>query len=127
MEKYSENLPIYVRIAEGIKDHILSGDLKEGEQVISTTQVSNEYNISIATVNKGINLLVADGYLFKKRGIGMFVQEGAVNRLIEERRQAFKERYVRSLLIEAKRLRYSVEELQAIVAEVYQSEQNGEQ
>ena len=127
MEKYSENLPIYVRIAEGIKDHILSGDLKEGEQVISTTQVSNEYNISIATVNKGINLLVADGYLFKKRGIGMFVQEGAVNRLIEERRQAFKERYVKSLLVEAKRLRYSVEELQAIVAEVYQSEQNGEQ
>ena len=122
MEKYSENLPIYVRIAEGIKDHILSGDLKEGEQVISTTQLSSEYNISIATVNKGINLLVADGYLFKKRGIGMFVKEGAVDRLIEERRQAFKERYVKSLLVEAKRLRYSVEELQAIVAEVYQSE-----
>ena len=127
MENFMDSLPIYVRIAEGIKDHILSGDLKEGEQVVSTTQVSNEYNISIATVNKGINLLVADGYLFKKRGIGMFVQEGAVSRLIEERRQAFKERYVKSLLVEAKRLRYSVEELQAIVAEVYQSEQNGEQ
>ena len=127
MENFMDSLPIYVRIAEGIKDHILSGDLKEGEQVVSTTQVSNEYNISIATVNKGINLLVADGYLFKKRGIGMFVQEGAVNRLIEERRQAFKERYVKILLVEAKRLRYSVEELQAIVAEVYQSEQNGEQ
>ena len=127
MENFMDSLPIYVRIAEGIKDHILSGDFKEGEQVVSTTQVSNEYNISIATVNKGINLLVADGYLFKKRGIGMFVQEGAVNRLIEERRQAFKERYVKSLLVEAKRLRYSVEELQAIVAEVYQSEQNGEQ
>lgn len=127
MANFMDSLPIYVRIAEGIKDHILSGDLKEGEQVVSTTQVSNEYNISIATVNKGINLLVADGYLFKKRGIGMFVQEGAVNRLIEERRQVFKERYVKSLLVEAKRLRYSVEELQAIVAEVYQSEQNGEQ
>ena len=127
MENFMDSLPIYVRIAEGIKDHILSGDLKEGEQVVSTTQVSNEYNISIATVNKGINLLVADGYLFKKRGIGMFVQEGAVSRLIEERRQAFKERYVKSLLVEAKRLRYSVEELQAIVAEVYQSAQNGEQ
>ena len=127
MENFMDSLPIYVRIAEGIKDHILSGDLKEGEQVVSTTQVSNEYNISIATVNKGINLLVADGYLFKKRGIGMFVQEGAVNRLIEERRQGVKERYVKSLLVEAKRLRYSVEELQAIVAEVYQSEQNGEQ
>ena len=122
MEKYSENLPIYVRIAEGIKDHILSGDLKEGEQVISTTQLSSEYNISIATVNKGINLLVADGYLFKKRGIGMFVKEGAVERLIEERRKVFRENYVKSLLVEAKRLRYSVEDLQAIVAEVYKAE-----
>lgn len=122
MEKYSENLSIYVRIAEGIKDHILSGDLKEGEQVISTTQLSSEYNISIATVNKGINLLVADGYLFKKRGIGMFVKEGAVERLIEERRKAFRDNYVKSLLIEAQRLRYSPEELQAIVVEVYRSE-----
>lgn len=122
MEKYSENLPIYVRIAEGIKDHILSGDLKEGEQVISTTQLSSEYNISIATVNKGINLLVADGYLFKKRGIGMFVKEGAIERLIEERRKAFRDNYVKSLLIEARRLRYSAEELQAIVVEVYRSE-----
>ena len=122
MEKYSENLPIYVRIAEGIKDHILSGDLKEGEQIISTTQLSSEYNISIATVNKGINLLVSDGYLFKKRGIGMFVKEGAVERLIEERRKVFRENYVKSLLVEAKRLRYSVEDLQAIVAEVYKAE-----
>ena len=122
MEKYSENLPIYVRIAEGIKDHILSGDLKEGEQIISTAQLSSEYNISIATVNKGINLLVSDGYLFKKRGIGMFVKEGAVERLIEERRKAFRENYVKSLLVEAKRLRYSVEDLQTIVAEVYKAE-----
>ena len=122
MENYMDSLPIYVRIAEGIKDHILSGELKEGEQIVSTTQVSNEYNISIATVNKGINLLVTDGYLFKKRGIGMFVKEGAVDRLIEERRKAFKDQYVKSLLVEAKRLRYSVDELQAIVAEVYQNE-----
>lgn len=122
MANFMDSLPIYVQIAEGIKDHILSGDFKEGEQIISTTQVSNEYNISIATVNKGINLLVADGYLIKKRGIGMFVQEGAVNRLIEERRQSFKDHYVKSLLVEAKRLRYSVEDLQKIVAEVYQSE-----
>ena len=127
MKNFMDSLPIYVRIAEGIKDHILSGDLKEGEQVVSTTQVSNEYNISIATVNKGINLLIADGYLFKKRGIGMFVKDGAVERLIEERRKAFRENYVKSLLIEARRLRYSPEELQAIVVEVYQSEQNGEQ
>ena len=64
MEKYSEKLPIYVRIAEGIKDHILSGDLEEGEQVISTTQLSSEYNISIATVNKTESNFFMNRHLF---------------------------------------------------------------
>ena len=123
MDNIIENVPIYVRIAEGIKDHILMGDLKEGEQVISTTQLSKEYNISIVTVNKGINMLVLEGILFKKRGIGMFVAEGAVERLISERRAVFKEQYVEKLLVEAKRLRYSVDELQQIVREVYEEQQ----
>ncbi|MBQ9887435.1 MAG: GntR family transcriptional regulator [Lachnospiraceae bacterium] len=123
MDNIIDNVPIYVRIAEGIKDHILMGDLKEGEQVISTTQLSKEYNISIATVNKGINMLVLEGVLFKKRGIGMFVAEGAVERLIRERRAVFKEQYVEKLLVEAKRLRYSVDELQQIVREVYEEQQ----
>ncbi len=121
MDVINENIPIFARIAEGIKDHILSGDLKEGEQLPSTTQISKEYNINIATVNKGINVLVSEGIAFKKRGIGMFVAEGAVERLIEERRNTFIDRYVAATLIEAKRLRYSVEDLQKMVAEVYKT------
>lgn len=121
MDVINENIPIFARIAEGIKDHILSGDLKEGEQLPSTTQISKEYNINIATVNKGINVLVSEGIAFKKRGIGMFVTEGAVDRLIEERRNTFIDRYVAATLIEAKRLRYSVEDLQKMVAEVYKT------
>ncbi len=124
MNVIDESIPIYARIAEGIKDHILMGDIKEGEQITSTTQISKEYNISIPTVNKGISILVLEGILFKKRGIGMFVAEGAVDKLIEERRKVFREQYVQSMLVEAKRLRYSVDELQKIVVEVY-NEQNG--
>lgn len=124
MNVIDESIPIYARLAEGIKDHILMGDIKEGEQITSTTQISKEYNISIPTVNKGISILVLDGILFKKRGIGMFVAEGAVDKLIEERRKVFREQYVQSMLVEAKRLRYSVDELQQIVVEVY-NEQNG--
>ena len=122
MDVINENIPIFARIAEGIKDAILSGDLKEGEQLTSTTKISKEYEINIATVNKGVNVLVAEGIVFKKRGIGMFVAEGAVDKLIEERRKTFKERYIVSILEEAKRLRYSVEDLQKMVAEVYKPE-----
>ena len=124
MDVINENIPIFARIAEGIKDHILAGDIKEGEQLTSTTQISKEYNINIATVNKGINVLVSEGVVFKKRGIGMFVADGAVKKLIEERRKVFKERYIAGTLQEAKRLRYTVEDLQKMVAEVYSEDHN---
>ena len=123
MNNITDNLPIFVRIAEGIKDCILSGELKEGEQITSTTRIANDYNINIATVNKGFNLLVDEGILYKKRGIGMFVTEGAVDRLIKERRDVYKEKYIIGALEEAKRLRYSLEDLEAMVREVFEQEQ----
>ena len=120
MSDLNESLPIYVRIVEGVKDAILSGDLKEDEKILSTTYFSKTYNINIATVNKAINILVDEGLLYKKRGIGMFVKNGAVAQLIKERRLVFKERYIKATLIEAKRLNYTSEELQQIVKEVYE-------
>ena len=119
MNVIDANIPIFARIAEGIKDHILTGDLKEGEQLPSTTQISKEYDINIATVNKAFNVLVSEGIVFKKRGIGMFVCEGSVQKLIEDRRKTYRDNYVRAALEEGFRLRYTVEELQAIVLEVY--------
>ena len=113
-----ENIPIFARIAEGIKDHILMGDLKEGDQLPSTTQISNEYDINIATVNKGINVLVSEGVVFKKRGIGMFVAEGAVKKLKAERRKTFKETFLRTFLDEADRIGYTNEELQKMVVDM---------
>jgi DNA-binding transcriptional regulator YhcF (GntR family) len=119
MNVINESIPIFARIAEGIKDHILMGDIEEGSQLPSTTVISKEYEINIATVNRAVNILVNEGIVFKKRGIGMFVSEGAVDKLIKERRKTFKENYIIATLEEAKRLRYSIEELQAMVAEVY--------
>ncbi len=119
MNIINESIPIYARIAEGIKDRILSGDFKEGEQLPSTTQISKEFDINISTVNRAVNVLVSEGVAFKKRGIGMFVADGAVERLIDERRKMFRENYIQATLVEAKRLRYSVEDLQTMVAEIY--------
>ena len=47
MDIIDQNIPIFARIAEGIKDHILTGDIREGEQLTSTTQISKEYNINM--------------------------------------------------------------------------------
>lgn len=124
MADLAESLPIYIRIVEGVKDAILNGELKEEQQLPSTTYLSKTYNINIATVNKAINMLVDEGLAYKKRGIGMFVKKGALKTLINERRKVFKERYVKATLIEAKRLNIGVEELQQIVKEVFEEKNN---
>ena len=120
MGNLQENLPIYIRIVEGVKEAILSGQIKEEGQIASTTYLSKTYNINIATVNKAINILVDEGLVYKKRGIGMFVKKGATKILIDERRKLFKENYVKATLIEAKRLNYSIEELQEIVKSAHE-------
>lgn len=120
MANLEESLPIYIRIVEGIKDAILSHSLKEDDQIPSTTYLSKNYNINIATVNKAMNVLVKEDLAYKKRGIGMFVKKGALKTLINQRRSTFKENYIKATLVEAKRLNYSVEELQAIVQEAYE-------
>ena len=119
MANMRESVPIYVQIAEGIKDYILDGILKENEQITSTTVISKDYDLSIPTVNKGISLLVNEGLVYKKRGIGMFVAEGAVDKLIAQRRETFRENYVKALLKEAKRLRIPVDDLQNIVRDTF--------
>ena len=119
MDNLKESLPIYIRIVRGLEEAILSKEIKEEEQIPSTTYLSKTYSINIATVNKAINILVDEGLVYKKRGIGMFVKKGAVNSLIKQRRKTFKENYIKATLIEAKRLQYSVEDLQGIVREAY--------
>ena len=118
MANLAESLPIYVRIVEGLKEAILNGEIKEEEQLPSTTYISSQYNINIATVNKAINLLVDEGLAYKKRGIGMFVKKGAVKKLIKERRETFKERYIKATIIEARRIHVTPEEIQEMVKEI---------
>ena len=126
MTNLNDALPIYVRIEQGIKDSILSGKLKEEDKIPSTTYLSNTYKINITTVNKAINVLVDEGLVYKKRGIGMFVKTGALEKLINDRRETFKQYYVKATIIEGMRLKYSLKELEEISKEVYEEVMNNE-
>ena len=110
-ELLSQNKSIYLQVSEMIETDILRGILLEEERVPSTNELAKQYTINPATAAKGINLLVDEGILYKKRGIGMFVAEGAKEHIIEKRRDAFYENYVKSLLEEAKSLGISSEQL----------------
>ena len=110
-ELLSQNKSIYLQVSEMIETDILRGILLEEERVPSTNELVKLYTINPATAAKGINLLVDEGILYKKRGIGMFVAEGAKEHIIEKRRDAFYENYVKGLLEEAKSLGISSEQL----------------
>src|ERR1044071_4252619 len=99
-----ESRPIFVQIAEAISNDIISGAMPDESQVPSTNEFAAFYRINPATAGKGVNLLVDDGILYKKRGIGMFVADGAKERLIAKRRDAFRDEYLRPLLAEAAKL-----------------------
>lgn len=101
---HEDSRPIFQQIAEKIEDDIIEGRLSEESQVPSTNQFAAFYKINPATAAKGVNLLVEQNILFKKRGIGMFVAEGAKEMLLEKRRHEFYEQYVVTMLREAARL-----------------------
>lgn len=105
--------PIYLQIAEAIRGEILSGSLAEDEQVMSTTQYATTYKINPATAAKAFAELVAEGVLIKRRGIGMFVADGARERLRGRRRQSFFADRLDPVLREAHRLGLSAPELLA--------------
>ncbi len=102
---------IYLQIAESIEDDIVKGLIEEESQIPSTNQMAVIYRINPATAGKGINLLVDREILYKRRGIGMFVTGGARERILEKRKEGFFEKYVASLLNEARNLGISTEEL----------------
>ena len=105
---------IYQQIARMLEDDILRGVYREEEQVPSTNELARGYNINPATAAKGINLLVAENILYKRRGIGMFVSPGAAEKVRDKRRAAFLDDYIRPLVREARSLGLTAKELVAL-------------
>ncbi|MFA1710682.1 GntR family transcriptional regulator [Peribacillus frigoritolerans] len=103
--------PIYVQIADWIESEILNGHFESGEKVYSQYQIAEMYTINPATAAKGLNLLVDENVLYKKRGLGMFVAADANEIIIYKRKNQTLKRLVRELVLEANRLQISEVEL----------------
>ncbi len=114
---FESDTPIYIQVAEQIKDAILSGAFPEETQIPSTTEVSVTYKINPATVLRGVTLLVDAGILYKKRGVGIFVQKGAAEKILNQRKDAFYNGYIIRLLEEAKKLHISRQEIIRMIEE----------
>lgn len=107
----NDDMPIYIQIKKYIEDSIIEGKIKEGERVPSTNEFAKFYNINPATAAKGVNELVQENILKKRRGVGMFVKEGARQHLIAARREEFVEEYILPLKREAEHLNITKQQL----------------
>ena len=111
--------PLFRQIASLVEDAIVDGTLGEGDRAPSTNELADFHNINPATARKGISLLVDIGVLDKRRGIGMFVAEGALATIRERRRADFAAEYMAPLVDEAVRLGYNRAQLHDLFAVSY--------
>jgi GntR family transcriptional regulator len=87
--EWNDHQPIYRQLRDRVVHMILDGVLKEGDPVPSVRNVAAEYRVNPLTVLKAYQELVSEELVEKKRGLGMFVKEGAHQRLLQGERQKF--------------------------------------
>ena len=89
--KWSDDIPIYRQLRDRVVAMILEGVLTDGDALPSVRNVAAEYRLNPLTVLKGYQELVDEGLVEKKRGRGMFVNDGARQQLIKDERERFVE------------------------------------
>ncbi|NNM45964.1 GntR family transcriptional regulator [Knoellia koreensis] len=119
-----EGRPIYLQIAEQIESSIVDGSIAEESPVPSTNELAAFHRINPATAAKGVAQLVTDGVIYKRRGIGMFVAEGARAQLLERRRERFLQEYVTPLMTEAAKLGLDTDYVSKLI-DTWKPKENG--
>lgn len=111
----SRETPLFIQIAESIEDEVFTGIYAEGDRVPSTNEVAALFGINPHTVLKGMNILVDEGIIHKRRGMGMYVSDGALDAIHAKRQAAFAKRYVDALVTEARKLGMTKEQVLTLV------------
>ena len=116
--------PIFVQIAEQLEDSIFTGVFPEETKIPSTNEISALLNINPHTVLKGMNMLVDEEIIYKRRGLGMYVKAGAVKKIRRKRQDQFYNQYIEALINEAVKLQMSKEEIITLIEKGYENECN---
>ena len=111
----NDSLPIFQQIIEKIERDIVTGVYQTDDLIISTTQISKVYSVNPTTAVRAISKMTDAGILYKKRGIGMCVAEGAREKITARRKDAFLNQTIDALLSEAKTLGISVKDLISVI------------
>ncbi len=111
--KWNDQTPIFKQLKEKVVELIIDGEVEEGEAVPSVRHVAAEYQINPLTVSKAYQELVDENVLEKKRGLGMFVMNGAKQKLFDEEQRLFLEIEWPKILTRIQRLGLTLEQLSA--------------
>ena len=108
---WNDNQPIYRQLRDRMVALILEGALKEGDALPSVRNVAADYRLNPLTELKGYQQLVDEGLVEKRRGLGMFVSEGARRQLLAGERERFLNDEWPQVLAVINRLGFNAEEL----------------
>ena len=86
---WNDNAPIYRQLRDRVVAMILDGVLKQGDALPSVRQVAADFQLNPITVSKAYQELVDEALVEKRRGLGMYITEGAREALLKNERERF--------------------------------------
>lgn len=119
--RWNDNQPIYWQLKERTVAMILDGTLKEGDALPSVRTVAAEFQLNPITVSKSYQALVDEGLVEKRRGLGMFVREGARKQLLASERDRFLSEEWPAMVNRIEQLGLDADSLLAELAEKHKS------
>lgn len=115
---FRSGVPIYVQIMEYIKELVLRGELKPGEQLPTVRQLATDLRVNFNTVARAYRMLDDAGIISTQHGRGTYIwdlpDEETTNRLRQESLEAITKRY----LVEAKKMNYEPDEVEAMFKKI---------
>lgn len=110
-ERWDDTQPIYQQLRDHTVARILSGELAEDAALPSVRQLAVELQINPITVSRAYQLLVEEDLVEKRRGLGMFVMQGARQQLLNSEREQFLNQELPKTLERAKQLGITTSDL----------------
>ena len=108
---WNDNAPIYRQLKERIVVMMLEGQLKPGDVLPSVRQIAAEYQLNPITVSRAYQELADETLVEKRRGLGMYVTEGATGKLLASERERFLSEEWPAMVERIQRLGLRVEDL----------------
>ena len=104
MHTWNDSAPIYQQLADRLAVQLLDGAPPEGQPLPSVRQLAGQYLINPLTVSRALQALVDNGLVESRRGLGMYVRQGARSRLMRDERERFLRTELPQLRAKLKRL-----------------------